>query len=138
MRVIAQRLSAYEATGKKGSENSVVAGFAVCEKLRGPLARLSGMNGFRTLLLRALALAGAEIRWLRAVRVEADGTLEPCEEMEHLDETRIAAGGVLVSASLLALLATFIGEPLTLRLVRETWPEAPIDGIGSEEDSTEA
>ena len=38
-------------------------------------------------------------------------------------------------AQLLGLLVTFIGEPLTLRLVRDAWPNASVAGMdaGSEE-----
>ena len=134
MRAIAQRLSTYEASGRKDFHDRSPAGFAVCEKLRGPLARLSGVNGFRSLLSRALAVAGAEVRWLRAVHVGEDGTIERPEEMEELDREEIAAGEVQVTASLLELLATFIGEPLTLSLVREVWPDVAIDEIDSRKD----
>ncbi len=34
---------------------------------------------------------------------------------------------VAITAHLLGLLVTFIGEPLTLRLVREAWPDASLD-----------
>ena len=134
MRAIAQRLSTYEASGKKDSDDGSPAGFAVCEKLRAPLARLSGVNGFRSLLSRALAVAGTEVRWLRKVHVGEDGTIERPEEMEELDRKEIAAGEVQVTASLLELLATFIGEPLTLSLVREVWPNTAIEEIDFTKD----
>ena len=35
---------------------------------------------------------------------------------------------VAIIAHLLGLLMTFIGEPLTLRLVREAWPDVLLDG----------
>ncbi|HVK09314.1 MAG TPA: hypothetical protein VM597_11100, partial [Gemmataceae bacterium] len=37
-------------------------------------------------------------------------------------------GGVEVVAHLLGLLVTFIGEPLTLRLVRDAWPDVSAAG----------
>ena len=91
----------------------------VCEKLRLPLARLAGVAGFRSLLSRAVALAKAEVPSLAAVRVRADGSLE------GLDGSDRDAGAVVV-AQLLGLLVTFIGEPLTLGLVRDAWPEATV------------
>jgi hypothetical protein len=44
---------------------------------------------------------------------------------------------VIVVAQLLGLLVTFIGEPLTLGLVGDAWPDAPVAGIdaGSGEGS---
>jgi len=130
-RGIAQRLSAYEAAESKSSETTAPTAFTVCEKLRGPLARLSGSNGFRSLLSRALALAGGEVGWLRAVHIKADGSLEYPAQMAGLDQKEITNGEVVLVAQLLGLLVTFIGEPLTLSLVREVWPGAPINVIDS-------
>jgi hypothetical protein len=127
MRAIAQRLTAYEAAEDKSSQTDAPAAFAVCEKLRGPLGSLSGLNGFRSLLSRAVALAGEEVRWLRVVQVKADGSLEGPPEMAELDQKEITDGEVVLAAELLGLLAAFIGEPLTFSLVREVWPRAPIN-----------
>ena len=135
---IAQRLSAYEAVENRSAETSAPAGFPVCEKLRGPLVRFSGINGFRSLLSRALALAGGEVRWLRGVHVRADGSLELPEDLAQIDQKEIEAGEVAVTANLLELLVTFIGEPLALSLIREAWPGTPIDEIDSrKKDFTE-
>ena len=38
-----------------------------------------------------------------------------------------ADAAVAIIAHLLGLLVTFIGEPLTLRLVGEAWPDALLD-----------
>jgi len=136
MRGIAQRLTAYEAAESKSSEGNLAA-FTVCEKLRGPLARLSGTNGFRSLLSRALALASNEMGWLRAVQIKADGSLESPREMAGVGQEEITQGGVVLVAELLGLLATFIGEPLTLGLVREVWPRARLkDTDSNNKDST--
>lgn len=43
-----------------------------------------------------------------------------------------ADGGVSLVAQLLGLFVIFIGEALTLRLVRDVWPDAPFEGIDSE------
>ena len=124
MRNYAQRLIAYEAQQNHSSGKDHSAAFGVCEKLREPLASLSGRNGFRSLLSRALALAGDEVRWLRAVHIKADGSLECPAEMSELDQKEISDGENALVAQLLGLLVTFIGEPLTLSLVREVWPGA--------------
>ncbi len=108
----------------------------VCEKLRLPLSKLAGVAGFRSLLSRALALAKAEVPSLVAVHVGADGSLAGLDGPGH-DQDAGAGGraGVVVVAQLLGLLVTFIGEPLTLRLVRDAWPNASVAGMdaGSEE-----
>jgi hypothetical protein len=94
----------------------------VIEKVRAPLAALVGASGFRSLLSRALALAHAEVRWLRAMHVKADGTLESPAEIGQLDQEEAARGEVVLLAELLGLLVTFIGETLTLRLLQDAWP----------------
>jgi hypothetical protein len=104
----------------------------VCEKLRLPLSKLVGVAGFRSLLSRALAIAKAEVPLLIAVQVRADGSLEGLDGPGH-DQDAGAGGqaGVVIVAQLLGLLVTFIGEPLTLRLVRDAWPNASMAGMGA-------
>ena len=76
MRNFAKRLIADEARGNKAAATKNAADFNACEKLRPNLATLMGNAGFCALLSRALALAQAEVPWLRAVKVNADGSLE--------------------------------------------------------------
>ena len=124
MRALAERLIAFEARGNNAfGTNSRAAFGGVVEKLRPPLASLTGGAGFRSLLSRALALVKDDVRWLRAVHVKPDGSLE-CPDLTQLDKGEIARGEVALIAQLLALLVTFIGEPLTLRLVEDVWPGA--------------
>jgi hypothetical protein len=128
MRDLAERLVAYETKANKSSRTKTLAAFLVGEKLRPDLAALMGSVGFRALLSRALALANAEVPWLRAVHVKADGSLEGLEELEaQVDPDEIFEGGIVLLAQLLGLLVAFIGEDLTLRLVREVWSKLPLD-----------
>jgi hypothetical protein len=123
MRDLAQWLIACETGGNKSSETKFPAAFQVCEKLRPPLATLMGNAGFRALLSRALAVAHAEVGSLRAVQVKADGSLEGLDGPEaRVTPEEMAEGGIVLVAQLLGLLVAFIGENLTLRMVREVWP----------------
>ena len=82
-----------------------------------------GVGGFRSLLSRALALAGAEVPWLRAVHLKSDGSLEGLEVLQaKLAKQDISLGEVTLVARLLGLLVTFIGPALTQRLVQDIWP----------------
>jgi hypothetical protein len=129
MRDFAECLIAYETRGNKSSEAKTPVVFA-CEKLRPQLVTLMGNTGFRALLSRALALASAEVPWLRAVRVKADASLEGSEELHaQVAPEDIVEGGVVLLAQLLGLLATFIGENLTVHLVREVWPNVPLNDL---------
>ena len=122
MRDFAERLIAYETRGNKSSETKIPAACLVGEKLRPHLATLMGNAGFHALLSRALALANAEAPWLRAVHVNAGGSFEGLDELgAQVDPDEIFEGCVVLLAQLLGLLVAFIGEDLTLRLVREVW-----------------
>jgi hypothetical protein len=127
MRDLAERLVAYEATGRKPFERHGRTFGGVIEKVRGPLAALTGVAGFRSLLSRALALANVEVRWLRAVHLKADGTMECPPEIARLDKEEIANGEVALVAQLLGLLVTFIGGALMARLLEDVWPGVPIN-----------
>jgi len=128
MRDFAERLIAYEARGRKKSDRENSAAFAACEKLRPHLATVIGTAGFRTVLSRALTLATKHVPWLSAVQVKPDGALEGWEELRpQLAPEEIAEGRVALLAQLVGLLVAFIGENLTLRLVREVWPQLPFN-----------
>ena len=130
---LARRLLAFEAARDNNSSGARAdVAVQVIGELRLHLIRLAGVEGFRSLLSRALTLAKAEVPSLKMVQVRADGSVEGFEGIEGSREAGaegVQAGTVLV-AHLLELLVTFIGTPLTLRLVRDAWPDASIDGAG--------
>jgi hypothetical protein len=126
-RNLAQRLLAYEAGGNSCEANTPAA-FRVSEKLRRPLSILAGATGFRSLLGRALALTKTQSHSFGAVHVKPDGSLEGLNEL-HPDEA--AEAGAMIIANLLGLLVAFIGEPLTVHLVQDVWPDLSVDGISS-------
>lgn len=126
----ARRVLAYEAASGDPVAPKDSAADRVCAKLCGPLARLMGAAGFRLLLERALVLARKQAPLLRALRVNADGSLEGLDELEaKFGAEAVAEGEVALVAQLLGLLVTFIGPVLTLRLVQTAWPAAPLDQL---------
>ena len=138
LRELARWLLAFEAAAGKPPGQKSPGAFSVCGKLRRHLSVLAGVAGFRSLLSRALTLAKAEIPWLDAVRIREDGSLEwPGANELRRGTEETAKGEAAIVAQLLGLLVSFIGEALTLLLVREVWPEAPFDGTdaGTEEKS---
>ena len=130
-RDFAKRLVAYEARGNKSPEaETPTAVFSVIDKLRPQLAALMGTVGFRALASRALALANEEVPWLRAVHVKADGSFEGLHELaKQVTPDKIFEGKIVLLAQLFGLLAAFIGEDLTLQLVREVWPKLPLNNL---------
>ena len=133
MRNLALWLLAQEGIAGKPSEiEEMHAAFRVCGKLRSSLLTLVGAVGYRSLISRALTLAKKETPSLAKVQVKEDGSLEwtgALDLEQGMDED--AKGGVVLVAKLLGLLVTFIGQALTLRLVRDLWPDAPFKGINS-------
>ncbi|WP_020470471.1 hypothetical protein [Zavarzinella formosa] len=131
---LARQLLAAEAVGPAVAEAVGVAAARTCERLRVPLTKLAGAAGFRSLMARALALAIVESPALAIVQVKADGSLDGLQHLkDHQDGGQ---AGFVVVAQLLGLLVTFIGEPLTLGIVRDAWPNASITGMdaGSAEE----
>ena len=130
IRDLARRLLAAEAATQSAAEPRVHPAVRVCEKLRVSLTRFAGVDGFAALLRRALALAREEVPALHGITEKADGSIEGLEKLVA-DAGNSGVGGsdaaVAITVHLLGLLVTFIGEPLTVRLAREAWPDASLD-----------
>jgi len=126
-RTLAARLIACESRGRQAGGSEVPDAFQICEKLRVPLATLMGSTGYHALLSRALTVASREHAWLRTLRLQAAGTLAvPAEAAAPVTPQALAAANAALITTLLELLVAFIGQPLTLRLVREVWPDIPL------------
>jgi hypothetical protein len=125
LRDLASRLLAEEM--EKGDAVMVSPGSRVCAKLGLSLTKLTGTAGFRSLLSRALSLARDEVPWLKSVKVLEDGTLEGLREAKvRAEENQAIQGETILVAQLLDLLCVFIGTPLTMQLLKQTWPHASI------------
>src|SRR6185369_3899823 len=78
--------------------------FQLFAKLRAPLAQLSGVGGFRSLLSRSLALASADVPWLSALHIRPDGSLEGLKEIEgKLSAEEIALGEIALAVRFIGL-----------------------------------
>jgi len=127
MRDLARRLVAVEAASQSATGAHVHEAVRVCDKLRISLTRFAGFDGFTSLLRRALALARADVPSLQTVKLKPDCSLEGLGVLA-VDATNDGPeAAVAITAHLLGLLETFIGKPLTLRLVREAWPDVSLD-----------
>ena len=139
-RDLARCLLNYEAASAESSESMESATLSVYEKLRQSLSAFAGEAAFESLAFRALAQAKSEAPSLWAVQVTEGGTLEGLGEVEsHGDIDKdlggkfpAGEGGIILIARLLGLLLVFLGEALTLSLLRVTWPGAALDECNSE------
>ena len=140
MRDLARYLLSYEGMSAKSSESMESATLCVYEKLRQSLSAFAGVAAFESLAFRALTRAKSEAPSLRAVQIAADGSLRGLGEFEpQIDidkdlagEHPAGEGGTILIDRLLGLLLIFLGEALTLSLLRLAWPGAALDDCNSE------
>jgi hypothetical protein len=134
-RDLARRLLSYEVATGKSSESMESATLRVYEKLRQGLGAFAGVAAFESLASRALALAKPEAPTLGATQIAADGSIRGLGEFtSQIDNDKNQAGddhGVILMARLLGLLFVFMGEALTLSLLRVQWPRTVFDDHSS-------
>ncbi len=132
-RDLARRLLAASQTGSDPHVSGVV---AVIERLRISLSKFAGDAGFVSLLRRAVAMASSDIPSLQNVKIGINGRMDGVEQIDTSSDTGVLgeAAAVAITAHLLGLLVAFIGEPLTVRLLRESWPDTLISFKNPEAD----
>jgi hypothetical protein len=133
-RDLARSLIANEADASETSLQTEPATVRVYEKLRRQLGAPVGIDGFRALASRALALAKSQSPRLSTVQVTANGGLRGLGEVESQTDTdEHGEAGIILIAQLLGLFLTFLGEATTLRLIEDLRLQAD---ARTESDST--
>lgn len=144
MRNLAQRLLTSEAEADESSIPVESPTLRTYEKLRQSLVSFAGVASFQSIAVRALVLAQGETPGLCAVQITAEGALHGLGDVEiqtSMDKDLAGsqqagedppgdAGAVLI-AHILGLLLTFLGEAITLSLLRNAWPNATFDDRNS-------
>ena len=119
-RDLARSLVASEADASTASLHTEPATVRVYERLRRHLGSAVGVDGFRALASRALALAKSESPQLSAVQITASGALRGLGEVEsQTDADEDGEAGIILIAQLLGLFLAFLGEATTLRLIED-------------------
>jgi hypothetical protein len=134
MRDLANRLLDYEAGMGKASESVGSPALRVYEKLRQNLSSFAGATAFQSLAFRALTQAKSETSALWAVQVAADGSLQglgTIDAQTEMGQDWAGERGIILIARLLGLLRIFLGEALTLSLLRSAWPSEVFDDRNS-------
>lgn len=130
---LARRLIADESGDEAGSDAGITPALLAVARLRLPLTRLAGAEGYKSLLMRALTLAQARAPSLLPLRVDADGSIQGAVDHSFSRSADEAAeGGAVLLAELTGLLFVFIGEALTLQLLRAVWPDATLHPVSDE------
>jgi hypothetical protein len=139
IRDLAQRLLTYEAGADTNCRPAKSATLRVYEKLRQSLTAIAGATSFKSRACRALVLAKSEDIGLGVVQITADGFLQDFSEYEpqvDIDKGQNSIyqaneRGIILIARLLGLLHIFLGEVMTLCLLRDAWPDATFDDSNS-------
>ena len=90
------------------------------------LSPLVGEGGFHLLLQRALKRSQAEHAWVGAIRPDATGPLTwpgLAEGVLDVEPEEVAAGTEAAIAELIGLVSRFLGADMTIRIVRQSFPE---------------
>ncbi len=123
MRELSKRILDHTSGQRAASNTSAAPASLAVSELRLPLANLMGGAGYRALLLRSLTLGGLEVPWLHTVSVNPDGTPQGMDELRaQVGAAAFAKGNVALTAIMLTLLVAFVGQTLTLHLIRDVWP----------------
>jgi hypothetical protein len=121
-----RRVLAREAGTGANAPAIAAAARRVCERFAEQLTPLIGDAGVAAICARSLHLARRNVRGLAPVRPTAPGEAPfallqlSLEKQEPAVATEAA---VALLATVSELLASFIGEGLTTRLLREAWPD---------------
>jgi hypothetical protein len=114
------------------SEALVRAARSAHDDLAGVLVPLIGDLGLKALSARALHLTKRDYPLDNLVEGNGEMSEALGEWLEQLDAERVAEAGPAMLTALGGLLNTFIGEGLTLRLLRKAWPEGFSDSATEE------
>ena len=126
-RLAMARLLIHEAGGDaSSSEEFAAAAGRLLERFSGRLSPVIGASGVEALLLRAVKLCKADFPFLdeRMLVGDSEGAGDSLRARLRAQETKaIRESSVSLFATLVGLLATFVGDRLAWSLVRDVWPE---------------
>lgn len=126
LRLLAARVLVNKAGRDADAASVAIAARRRFEELAGVLTPLVGQVGIDALAARALHLAQREYPWLGKTRnpEQVEGRLIGVSvSLEHQEPGLATEAAAAVLAQFTALLVTMIGEPLTVRLMRQAWPD---------------
>jgi hypothetical protein len=107
--------------GDSGSaDECAAAAWRVYEKLSARLAPLLGSAGVQALFVRSAKLARAEFASLAEVATEGPTKLGTC--LQALESAVATEAAATLFGTFLDLITTFIGERLTVLVLRSAWP----------------
>jgi hypothetical protein len=116
----ARRLLAHEGAAGSADDCATAAG-RLYDKLHAHLAPLVGAAGVQLLFVRSAKLAQGEFARLAGVAI-LEGSTKLRECLQAQDPAVATESAAALFGTFFALIATFIGEPLTTQVLRGAWP----------------
>jgi hypothetical protein len=130
LRKVALKVLSQYAGSSAGSSELAAAAQRAYDNVARVSAPLIGQGGVDALTARALHLAQREYPWLTGTRgpEQSDASFaHAILSLERQDPVVAVQAAGAVFAAFTGLLVTFIGESLTVRLLRQAWPDAFFD-----------
>jgi hypothetical protein len=126
MILLARKVLAHEAQGRRSPGEIADAFEAAYLPLRRRLEPVLGAGGVNILFARALNLSSSEFPFLQRVEAEelTGGLKRLRESTQGYEASEVSEGFVVLLATLIWLLSSFIGEDLALRMTDEAWSAA--------------
>jgi len=122
----AQRLLATEGSSGASAPACAAAAERVYDKLAGQLAPLLGIAGVRAMFVRSAKLARAELASLVEGAAGLEGVCEDATKLraflQALEPTAATRTAAVLFGTFLELIITFIGDRLTVQVLRGAWP----------------
>lgn len=116
----ARQLLAHEGGDADSAEAHAAAAGRVYDNLDAQLAPLLGSAGVRSLLARSARLTRYELSSFSEVAIQSSTTLR--DALRALDSAVAAATAAALFGTFFALMENFIGERLTIQVLRRAWP----------------
>jgi hypothetical protein len=132
----AKRLLASEGAPWSSSEECAAAAWRVYEKLNARLAPLLGLAGVQALFARSAKLAQAEFPTL-AEMATPEGLTRLGPSLRALAPPVAAEATAMLFGTFLELMTTFIGDRLTVLVLRSAWPEIEETATGQTSETRE-
>jgi hypothetical protein len=133
-RAVAEEIYALEGAEATTVDETIAAVLRVCHQLERGISSLVGKMGFHALFARCVRKASGDHPCLRDFDSSAPrGLLESLKTcLAGQPPAVITDIGTLILALVFDLVSTLIGDDLTLRLVRDIWPDALRRALDSE------
>ena len=117
----ARRLLAREAAAATAEASPLTAASRVYDKLHARLTLLLGDAGVQALFVRSAKLAEGDLARFAALSV-LEGSQKLRERLQARDPALDSESAEILFGHFLSVISTFIGERLTIQLLRNEWP----------------